>query len=309
MLTQSRLACGMCPATTGDMPYGVSWKQFAKDLRSEIQDDNVSNGAAALAYYWMLAIFPAMIALLSLLSYLPIPNLQQAIMDLISQALPGQAAQMFTGTVQQVVSQRHGGLFSLGLVLTLWAASSGIYALMQQLNITYDVKEERSTLKGRGTALLLTFLVGSLMIGAFSLIVLGGQIQSWIATFVGQSHLALIGFAVLRWVIVALALTLAFAVTYYFAPNVEQKFKFVTPGSITGVILLVAASLGFRFYVDHFGKYNATYGSIGAVIVLMLWLNITGLVFLLGSELNALIEHYSPSGKKKGQKEEPRQAA
>jgi membrane protein len=104
-------------------------------------------------------------------------------------------------------------------------------------------------------------------------------------------------------------MTLAFAVTYYFAPDVEQKFKFVSPGSALGVLLLIAASIAFKFYVDHFGKYNATYGSIGAVIILMLWLNITGLVILLGSEINALIEHYSPEGKVKGEKKEKQKAA
>jgi membrane protein len=291
------------------MPFGASWKQFGGDLKREIKDDNVSNGAAALAYYWMLAIFPAMIALLSLLPYLPIANLQQSVMDLLRQGLPGDTARMFTDTVQGIVSQKHGGLLSAGIVAALWAASSGVYAIMQQLNITYDVKEGRSFLKVRGTALLLTLLVGALFIVGFALIVLGGQLQGLISRSLGSSSILLTAFAVVRWIIIALMMTLAFAVMFYFAPDVEQKFKFVTPGSVLGVILLVAASLGFKFYVDNFGKYNATYGSLGAVMVLMLWLNITGLVLLLGSEINALVEHYHPSGKQKGEKQEPSRAA
>jgi membrane protein len=290
------------------MPYGLPLKTFTKrfsmDLKNEIKDDNVSNGAAALAYYWMLAIFPAMIALLSLLPYLPIPNLQQSIMDLLGQLLPGDASKMFTGTVQEVVSQRKGGLLSVGLLLTIWAASSGMYAIMQQLNITYDVKEGRSFFKVRGTAIFLTFLVGALIVAGLSLVVFGGVIQDYIGSLIGQGSLLTTLFAVLRWVIIGLALTMAFAVTYYFGPDVEQKFKFISPGSLAGVGALIVASLGFRLYADHFGKFNATYGSIGAVIILMLWLNIAGYVILLGSEVNALVEHYNPQGKNKGEKQE-----
>lgn len=290
------------------MPYGLSWKSFGKrfvtELKDEVKNDNVSNGAAALAYYWMLAIFPAMIVLLSLIPYLHIPNLQQSVMDLLNQLLPGDASKMFTGTVQEVVSQRKGGLLSVGLLLTIWAASNGMYAIMQQLNITYDIKEGRSFFKVRGTAILLTALVGVLFIGGLSLVVFGGVIQNAIGSSLGQGAALTTVFAVLRWVIIGVAMILAFAVTYYFAPDVEQKFKFISPGSVLGVTLLILASLGFRLYTDHLGKYGATYGSIGAVIVLMLWLNITGYVILLGSEINSLVEHYSPQGKNKGQKEE-----
>src|SRR5437588_282233 len=118
-------------------------KKFAQDLSHEMQEDNVTTGAAALAYYFFFSIFPAMIALLSLVPYLPIPNLHQSVMGMLNQALPGDAAKMFTGVVSEVVTQKKGGLLSVGLLLTIWSASSGIYALMQQLNVTYDVKEER----------------------------------------------------------------------------------------------------------------------------------------------------------------------
>jgi membrane protein len=288
--------------------HGHRWKEFFRDLRGEIRDDNVANGAAALAYYLMLAIFPAMIFLLSLLPYLPIPNLQQAVMDVLHQALPGEAAQMFSGTVQEVLSKKKGGLLSFGALATLWAASSGLYAIMQQLNITYDVQEGRSFLKARATAVLLTLGFGVLVIGAFGLIVLGGQLQTWLTTSLGWTQPLLVLFAVVRWATVLVALIAAFATTYYFAPDVEQEFRFVSPGSILGVIVLIAASVVFKIYVTSFGKYSATYGGIGSVIILMLWLNITGFVLLLGSEINALIEHYSPYGKRKGQKKESEQA-
>jgi membrane protein len=280
--------------------YGVPWKRFFKDLRSEIQDDNLVNGAAALGYYLMLAIFPAMIFLLGLLPYLPVARIDQEVLGLLNQILPGDAAEAFTGTVRSVVSEKRGSVLSFSALITLWAASNGMSAVMHQLNITYDVKEARPYWKFKGTALLLVLFFGALMIGAFSLVLFGETAQTWLSGAIGLDRPLSAVFTALRWVVIALAFMTAFAVTYYFGPDVDQEFRFVTPGSVLGVLLLSAASMGFKFYVDNFGKYNATYGSIGAVIVLMLWLNITGLVILLGSEINALVEHYSPGENSKG---------
>ena len=137
------------------------------------------------------------------------------------------------------------------------------------------------------------------------LIVFGDALQSWIASALGESALLGGAFQALRWGIVLGALLLAFGVMYYFGPDVEQKFRFISPGAIGGVVLLILASLAIKLYVTNFSDYSKTYGSLGAVIVLMLWLNVTGLVILLGSEVNALLEHYSPEGKEKGEKREP----
>jgi membrane protein len=286
------------------MMYGVSIKQFFLDLYKEISDDNVFNGAAALGFYLTLAIFPAIILLMTIIPYLPIDRVDEAIMDLMGQALPEEAYDMVAGVVNEVTSERRGGLLSFSLLATLWAASAGMYAIMQQLNITYDVKEARSFVHGRATALMLSLLFGLLVIGAFSLIVLGGVIQDWIGARVGFTGTLLTFFAVFRWVVVVLALLLGFAMIYRYGPNVEQKFAFITPGSVFGVALLILASLGFAIYTSNFADYSATYGSIGAIIILMLWLYIAGLVILVGSEINALVEHYSPEGKRKGEKKE-----
>lgn len=283
----------------------VPWKRLVHDLPAEIKDDRLTDGAAALAYYLLLALFPALIFLLTLLPYLPIPNLQEAIMDGLRQALPPDAANMLSGTVESVVSQRRGGLLSVGAVATLWAASSGMYALMQQLNVTYDVKEGRSIFEARAIALILTLLFGVLIIGAFALVVLGGDLQKLLAHWIGYNWALLLAFAALRWIIIVLALALGFAIIYYLAPDVEQRFRWVSPGSAIGVCLLIIASIGIRIYTDRFAHYNATYGSLGAAVILMLWLYVAGLVLLLGSEINALIEHYAPGAKQKGEKREP----
>lgn len=276
-------------------------KQFFKELKSETAEDDIFNGAAALGFYLTLAIFPAMIFLMAVIPYLPIQNVDQAIMDLLRQAMPANAAQLFTGVVQQITREQRGGLLSFGFLGALWATSSGMYAIMQQLNITYDVEEARSFIRGRLTAIGLSLLFGVLVIGGFSLIVLGGQIQTWLGSRFGFSEALLTFFVVFRWIVILLGLLLAFALIYYLAPNVEQRFVFITPGSIAGVVVLMLASLGFAWYTSNFGNYDATYGSIGAVIVLMLWLYIAGLSILIGSEINALIEHHSAEGKEKGE--------
>lgn len=283
------------------MFYGVSGKQFLKELFSAASDDDILDGAAALAFFLTLAIFPAMILMMAVIPYLPIANVDQAIMDLLRQALPRDAADMFTNVVRDVTQNQSSSLLSFGAIATLWAASSGMAAVMQQLNNTYDIKEERSFIKARLVAIGLSVLFIVLIIGAFSLIVLGGVMQDWIGTQFGVSGAVLTFFAGLRWVIILAALLLAFALIYYLGPAVEQKFAFISVGSVTGAGLLILTSLGFAWYAQNFGNYSATYGSIGAVIVLMLWLYIAGLAILFGSEVNALIEHYAASGKEKGE--------
>ncbi len=282
----------------------LSIKQFATDFYREINEDNIFMGAAALGFYLTLAIFPALILLMTIIPYLPIEEVDEALMDLLGQALPEEAYGIVEEVVADVTGERRGGLLSLSLLGTLWAASTGMYATMQQLNITYYVKEARSFLKARATALVLSLLFGLLVIGAFSLIVLGGRIEDWLGDQMGYSDALLIFFSVFRWVVIVIALLLGFAIIYRFAPNVEQKFRFITPGSVIGTILIIIVSIGFTIYTANFADYNATYGSIGAMIILMLWLYIAGLVILIGSEINVIIEHYSSKGKQKGEKKE-----
>lgn len=270
----------------------ISWKRFLRDLHREIRDDHVFNGAAALGFYLTLAIFPALILTMTVIPYLPIERVDEAIMDLLGQALPQAAAELVARVVAEVTAKERGGLLSFSLVATVWAASTGMYAIMQQMNITYDVEEARSFVRGRATAFALSIAFGVLVIGALTLVVLGGIIQDWIGHRFGFSTVLLAFFAGLRWVIIVLALLLGFALIYRFAPNRTQKFVLLTPGSVFGSVLLIAASVGFAFYTRHFGDYDATYGSIGAIIVLMLWLYIAGLVILVGSEINALLEDY-----------------
>jgi membrane protein len=269
---------------------------FARDLWREIWDDNILDGAAVLAYFFLLAVFPAALFVLSLLPSLSIPHLQQAILDLLHQVLPQQSASLFEVTVRYVASKASTGLLTFGLAFTLWSASTGVYAIMEQLNIVYHVRERRPFWKARGTAILLMLLLCVLVIAALSLVIFGGVIQSWLASIIGYSRPLLTVFATVRWIIIAAGLLLALAVIYRFGPNVNLKFRFISPGNVVAAILIALGSIAFRFYVSKFGNYSATYGNLAAVIILMLWMYLASIALLLGCEVNAIL-HAQKSGK------------
>ena len=272
------------------LPSGRWWIGFLKHLWHQILEDDVLNGAAAQAYFLLLAIFPAAIFLLTLLPYLAIPHLRQAIGDLANQVLPQQSASLFAGVVRQVAPHRSGGLLTFGVVFALWSASTGTYSIMQQLNMAYETEERRPFWKVRGTSILLTLAFILLMIVSLSLAIFGGVVQSWLASLIGWSRPLLIFFATVRWIIIGVALLLGLAVTYRFGPDVNVKFRFISPGNVAGAIFIALASIGFRIYVAHFSNYSATYGSIGAIIILMLWLYLAGIALLLGGEINAILQ-------------------
>ncbi len=265
------------------------WINFAKELWQQIDDDQVLNGAAALAFFLLLAIFPAAICVLSLLPYLSIPHLGRAITDLLYQVLPSQSANLFRGAVHHVASEKQGGLLTFGLIFTVWSASTGIYAIMQQLNVAYRARERRPFWKVRLTAILLMVLFVVLVIGSLSLVIFGGVVQSWLASIIGWSQPLRIFFATLRWIIIGFSLLLGLALIYSFGPDVDLEFRLISPGSVVGAVLIAFASMGFRLYVSKFANYSTTYGSLGAIIILMLWLYLIGIALLVGCVINAIL--------------------
>ena len=276
-------------------------------LLRQVQHNDVVNGGAALGFYLTLAIFPATIFLMALIPYLPIPHVDEAIMDLLRQALPGRAARIVSSVVEQVTSEQRGGLLSVGIVGALWAASTGMYAIMQQLNIAFAVRERRGFLHARATALVLTLLFGGLVLAAFSLVVLGGVVQDWIGDRFGYTSLLLAFFVVFRWVVIVFALMLGLALVYRFAPNRVRPFRLVTCGTVAATVMMIAASAVLSWYTLHFADYSAVYGSIGAVIVLMLSLFVSGLVVLIGAEIDSVLEQ--ASAPKHARARAPREAA
>ncbi len=267
---------------------------FASALWRAIQHDHVLDGAAVLAFFFLLAAFPAAIFVLSLLPSLSIPHLQEAMVDLLHQILPEQSANLFDGTVRYVAAGGSKGLLTFGLIFALWSGSAGVYAIMEQLNVICDVTERRPFWKARGIAILLMVFFAVLAIVSLSLVILGGVAQSWLASLIGWNWPLLFFFASLRWVIIGAAALLALAAAYRIGPDVNVRFRFISPGNVVAAILIALASIGFRFYVSEFGNYNATYGSLAAIIVLMLWMYLAGIALLVGCEVNTILDRSKP---------------
>jgi membrane protein len=195
-----------------------------------------------------------------------------------------------------------GRIMTFGVLAALWSSSAAMAALIDSLNRAYDVEDSRPWWKQRLIALLLTLGVAVFILASFALVIAGPQLAESLANRLGLGGAFEWSWKLLQWPVVFLLVTTAFGLIYYFAPDVDQDFVFLTPGSVTATALWLAGSLGFRFYVVNFGSYNETYGTIGGVMVLLLWLYVSSLVVIIGAEMNAEIEHASESGKAPGEK-------
>ncbi len=262
-------------------------QHFLRRLWRELAEDCVADGAAALAFYLVLALFPGAIFVISVVPYLPVPHLQQAVVDLTSQVLPASAAQVVTKSVQTVASGSSSLLLAFGLLFAVWSASSGLAGVMSQLNVIYDVKERRSFWRVRAIAAVLASAFCGLSLGALTLAVFGGMLQAYIGERLGWSDTLLMIFASLRWVIIVVALHFAFTLVYHLGPNLKRAFRWVTPGSIFATLGLLLASLALKLYVARYSSFDALYGGLGAVIVLLVWLFLAGWVILVGAEIDA----------------------
>ena len=298
------------PRAASPDPRASPWKlgglrvtELARRVMAEIRDDDCLGRAAQLAYYFLFALFPFFLFLTTLLGYLPIPNLLDRLLETLGQMLPGEALQLVQDNVRQLVTDQRGGLLSFGILAALWTSSSALTAITDSLNRAYDVEEGRPFWKVRGLAILLTVGLSLFIVGALVLLTFGPQIGGWIADLVGLGWVFELTWNILRWPVIVGLMVLAMALLYYVAPDVEQRWQWITPGSACAVIGWLLASLGFAFYVNRFGSYNATYGSIGAVIVLLTWMYVSGLFVLIGGEVNAEIEHSAQDGKAPGEKQ------
>jgi membrane protein len=264
--------------------------------------DDMPTYAAALSYRALFALFPFLLFLIAMLSFL---NLQDFFGWLRQQAalvLPSAALEMINPVITDLQSGDNS-IFSMAIVVAIWVASNGLRSLMNAMNRAYNVPESRPAWKRYVLSVLYTIGIAIFLLAAAALMVIGPDVLEWVGSWVGLGDLAVTLWAVLRWPVAIMLLMLVVALLYYFTPDVEQKFRYITPGSIIAVFIWIAASLGFGFYVSNFGNYNAMYGGIGAMIVLLVFFYISSAVLLLGAELNATIEHASTEGKARGEKQ------
>jgi membrane protein len=260
---------------------------FLKQLFSRFKDHAVPDLAALLSFYFLLALFPFLIFTFALLAYLPIST--EDLLALISQYAPVELMTLIEENLRNVLDVKRGGLLSFSIIATMWSASNGSYAIIRSLNRAYDVEESRSFLKARAVSFFLTFSMIVAILVALILPVFGKAIGLFIFSYIGSSETFLMMWNVLRWLISFGVIVIVFAFLYYFAPNKKIEPKEVWVGALFATAGWEMVSLAFSYYVNNFGTYTATYGSIGGIIVLMLWLFLSGMILILGGEINATI--------------------
>jgi membrane protein len=273
---------------------GLTWKELLKRVWSGINRNDLINRAYELAYNFLLAVFPMLLFLLGLLGILAAEGseIRTDLFHYFQLVLPPAAYDLVTHTLREVTPNSGGGKLTFGLLFALYSGSGGMTQLMSTLNAAYEVKESRSWLRVHLISLALTLAMSILLVLAIFLVLTSGQVAQSAAQATGFSKVVLVLVRTLQWVIALAFVVFAFAVIYYFAPNVhEQHWYWLTPGSVVGVAAWGLTSVVLRLYLHFFDTYSKTYGSLGAVIILMLWFYVTGLSFLIGSQINATIEH------------------
>lgn len=295
---------------------GLTPRELAARTWCEISKNALMSRAAAVAFYAMLALVP-FLALMLTLTIKALPDLSQAALGqggelgtqavseferTLEQSFPEEAETLIAGQIEQI---REGGrldLLSFGLLVTIWLSSALFLEIMDALNAVHGVSESRPIWKLRLQAIALTLVQASILMLAMVSIVAWPQLVGWLGLEGGGMELVASG---VRWVLIFLMLLISFAIAFYFGPDADTKFEWITPGSLFGTAVFVVATLGFRVYVQNFANYNETYGTLGGVMVLMFWFWISALVLLASAQMNRVIENASPVGKKTGQKVDP----
>lgn len=261
-------------------------KAYGKKFIEQFQKDNVPILSAAQAYYYFLSIFPLIVVCFALIPYFNI-NPQDAV-TFIGNILPSEIASVFEENIVSLVDTQRGGLLTVGIIGALWSSSAGINAFIKSTNEAYHVEETRNFLVVRLISLGLTLGMIVTLVVAILVPVFGDVILSFVSSIVGFSGTMEILLQILRWAVSLLAITGFLLILYRFAPNKRIPFKYIFPGALTASILWLLISLGFSFYVSNFSNYSATYGSLGGIIVLMIWFFLTGMVLMIGAVVNVL---------------------
>ncbi len=264
------------------------WKDVLIRVKNQMRDDHVSLSAAGVAFFGFLSIIPGLAAFVSLYGLFANPDQVRSRVEQAFGALPSDARHLLTDQLSRLTESSRASLgfgLAVSLALALWSASSGVAHLIEAINLAYNEQQKQGFLKRRGTALLFTFAL--LVVGIVAAAGIG------LAANVGGSN-SLVQWVVrvVTWLVVALLFIVILSVLYRFGPDRDDpKWRWVTPGSVTALVLWVAISVGFQFYVANFGSYNKTYGSLAAIVVMLFWLFLSALVVLVGAELNSELEH------------------
>jgi membrane protein len=280
----------------------LSWSELARRTWREVIEDDVLGLAAQLSYYFFLALFPAILFLLAVASFFPLSNITEDVGRSLGPFVSPQVLELIKEQMRRLANNENGGLLTFGVAGALWSSSAALVSIVGALNRAYDIDEGRPWWKVRLVAIGLTLGVASIVLVALSLVLVGptladklGQTTGWGAPFKWT-------WLILQWPLVFALVASGIGLIYYFGPDAEQDWAWITPGAVAATMLWLLVSLLFKVYVANFTDYEGSYGAVGGVIVLMLWFYVSGIAILTGAELNAEIEHASPYGKAPGQK-------
>jgi len=283
-----------------DIP--LSWGELLKRTVKEASDDDCLGLAAQLSYYFFLALFPAVLFVLALASFFPLTNFIDDSVRILRPIAPAEVLGFLEEQLRRVSNADSGGILTIGILGAIWSSSAAVVAIIGSLNRAYDIEEGRPWWKVRVTAIGLTLALALLILTSFSLIVAGPTVAEYLASTFGLGAAFEWTWKIVQWPLAFFLVSTGIGLVYYFAPDAEQDWVWITPGAVAATLLWVVVSLAFKFYAANFSDYNATYGAVGGVIILLLWFYLSSLAILVGAELNAEIEHASPYGKDPGEK-------
>lgn len=253
--------------------------------------------AAALSYYFVLSLFPALIFLSAVVAFLPVPDLFGQVVSMMGRFLPPDTMGLVRRILADVITPNRGAFLSFGILGTLWAASGGFSAAIEALNVAYDVEDDRPFWKTRPLAVGLAFIMGALLLVALSVMIVGPRFGEWLAAKVHLSNVFVLLWPFIHWSLAISFTVLAVEALYFWAPNVKQRFLATLPGAIFAVACWIALSYLLGIYFRSFAHFNKTYGTLGAAVALMTWLYWTGFAILVGAELNSELAKISKEGK------------
>ena len=279
---------------------------FFKLTYKEIEEDHVMAFAGNLTYKAIFAIFPFFTFLLSLLGLFNAENLVNTLIQNLSGVLPQTAVTFIDSQLRPIVESQAQSAFTFGaiisILLALWGVSGAFRSVMEAMNVMYEVEEDRPFWKKYGISIFISLGVILLMLSALALVVFGGSFGGGLASAIGFGPVFQTVWSIVQWPIVACVVLFAFALIYYFAPAVEQRFRWISPGAVLAFAFWLLFSLLFSYYAGNFGSYNETYGSLAGVIIFMLYIYYSALIMLVGAEMNQVIEWHMPGGKDEGEK-------
>ncbi len=273
------------------------WRNVIVGAAEDINQNHTLAFAAALSYYFVMAFFPALIGLAAIIAYLPIPNLFNTMVSTLSRVMPPESIGLVRKVVAEIITPNRGALLSFGLLGTLWSASGGFANMIEALNVAYDIPETRPIWKTRLLAIELTFEVGTLILIAFSVMIVGPEFGAYMAAHMGVSWAFAMAWPYLRYVTAIAFVVLAVEGLYFIGPNIKQRFRDTLPGAVVAVVGWISLSSLLSLYVHHVANLNKTYGVLGGGIALLLWMYWSSFAVLAGAELNSEIIQERGDGK------------